>query len=187
MNNFEDLQSRWKNQPSLPVTENGFKSLLKSVKAIEKKQKIGNLVLSITIVVWVIFAIYVSGYKNNVFLLGISLMIGSLLVRIVLELYSLHKSKKLNFINDAKVFKEDLTRYYSFRKTVHFIITPFSIIVYSVGFVILLPLFKATLSYGFYMYIVVSSILLLLFFAVFIYKQIKNELDKLLELQLKDE
>jgi uncharacterized membrane protein len=186
MNNFEDLQHTWKNQPSLPVTENGFKSLLKKVRSIEQKQKIGNVVLLIIIIVLILFALYVSGYKNNTFLLGISLMIVSLILRIAIELYSLQKSKKLNFINDSNVFKEDLIRYYRFRKIVHYIFTPFIIIVYAVGFVILLPLFKATLSTGFYMYIVVSSVLLLLIFSVFIYKQIKNELHKLNELQVKD-
>lgn len=179
MNNFEDLQNKWKSQSGVSATENGFESLLKSVKSIEKKQKIGNVVLSSTIIVLVFFAIYVSGYKNTIFLLGISLMVGSLLFRIAFELYSLQKSKKLNFINDYKTFKEDLTNYFSFRKIVHYIITPLSIVVYAVGFIVLLPLFKATLSHGFYIYILVSSIVLLLIFSVFIYKQIKNELFKL--------
>lgn len=186
MNNFEELQDKWKSQSGLSATENGFESLLKSVKSIERKQKIMNVVLSTTIIVLLFFAIYVSGYKNSIFLLGISLMIGSLIFRIGFELYSLQRSKKLSFINDYNAFKEDLTHYYSFRKIVHYMITPLSILVYVIGFVILLPLFKASLSHGFYIYIVVSSIVLLLIFSVFIYRQIKNELLKLNQLLIRD-
>ena len=105
MNNFEELQDKWKSQSGLSATENGFESLLKSVKSIERKQKIMNVVLSTTIIVLLFFAIYVSGYKNSIFLLGISLMIGSLIFRIGFELYSLQRSKKLSFINDYNAFK----------------------------------------------------------------------------------
>ncbi len=186
MNNFEELQNKWKNQSGLSATENGFESLLKSVKSIERKQKIMNVVLLTTIIVLLFFAMYVSGYKNSNFLLGISLMIGSLIFRIAFELYSLQRSKKLNFINDYKVFKEDLTSYFSYRKFVHYMITPLSILVYVVGFIVLLPLFKASLSHGFYIYILVSSIGLLLIFSVFIYRQIKKELFKLNQLLTTD-
>lgn len=187
MNNFEDLQNKWKNQTTISATEDGFQSLLKSVKSIEQKQRTGNIVLTITIIILVAFLLYVSGYNSTTFLLGIGLMIGSLVVRIAVELYSLKKLRTINFSKESNTFRNDLTHYYSFRKYVHYLITPLAISVYTVGFIILLPLFKATLSHGFYLYILCSSVAFLVLFSVFLYKQIKNELYKLKQLQLDGE
>ncbi|SIQ05483.1 hypothetical protein [Maribacter ulvicola] len=186
MNNFEDLQNNWQNQFGVSATEDGFQSLLKSVKSIENKQKSGNIVLTITILLLVSFLIYVSGYTSTTFILGIGLMIGSLVVRIVIELFSLRKLRSINFSKDVNTFKADLTTYYFLRKYTHYVVTPLAVIVYTVGFIILLPLFKASLSDGFYSYILCSSVVLLMVFSVFLYKQVKNELFKLKQLQMKD-
>ncbi|MGJ8715836.1 MAG: hypothetical protein ACSHXG_12080 [Maribacter stanieri] len=186
MNNFEELQNKWQNQSGMSANDNGFEALLKSVKSIENKQKTGNIVLTITILILLSFLIYVSGYNSNTFLLGIGLMVGSLVVRIAIELYSLKKLRSINFSKDSNTFKSDLTNYYSFRKYTHYLITPLALVTYAIGFVILLPQFKATLSHGFYLYILFSAIVFLLIFCVFIYKQIKNELSKLKQLQVQD-
>ena len=186
MNDFEDLQNTWQNQSKISATEESFKSLLKSVKSIENKQRTGNAVLTITIITLFAFLLYVSGYKNATFLLGIGLMIGSLMVRIGIELFSLRRLRSINFSADYNTFKQDLTTYYSFRRFTHFIITPLAIIIYTVGFIILLPLFKVSLSHGFYVYILCSSIVFLTVFCVFIYRQVKNELNKLRQLQKAD-
>jgi hypothetical protein len=186
MNNFEDLQNKWQSQSAVAATEDGFQALLKSVKSIEQKQRTGNIVLTITIIILIVFLIYVSGYKSTTFMLGIGLMIGSLLVRIAVELYSLKKLKSISFSKESNTFQNDLTSYYSFRKYTHYLITPSAIFIYTVGFIILLPLFKASLSHGFYLYILCSSVVFLVVFSVFIYKQIRKELSKLKELQMKD-
>ncbi|MEP1982641.1 MAG: hypothetical protein ABJJ07_03185 [Maribacter dokdonensis] len=186
MNNFEDLQNTWQNQSKISATEESFKSLLKSVKSIENKQRTGNAVLTITIITLFAFLLYVSGYKNATFLLGIALMICSLMVRIGIELFSLRRLRSINFSADYNTFKQDLTTYYFFRRFTHFIITPLAIIIYTVGFIILLPLFKVSLSHGFYVYILCSSIVFLTVLCVFIYRQVKNELNKLRQLQKAD-
>ncbi|MDO1512981.1 hypothetical protein Q2T41_09975 [Maribacter confluentis] len=113
-------------------------------------------------------------------------MILSLLLRIGFELYSLRQSRKLSFIKNSATFKHDLTKYYIFRKIVHFLVTPFSIAVYIIGFLTLLPLFKATMSAGFYAYILISSVVLLFVLGLFIFKQIGQELSKLKQLQMKE-
>ncbi|WP_405400054.1 hypothetical protein [Maribacter sp. Asnod2-G09] len=186
MNNFEDLQKKWQNQTTVSATEDGFQALLKSVKSIEQKQRTGNVVLTITIIILVAFLLYVSGYKSTTFLLGIGLMIGSLAVRIAIELYSLKRLRTINFSKESNTFRSDLTSYYSFRKYTHYVVTPLAVGIYTVGFIILLPLFKATLSNGFYIYILCSSVVFLVVFSVFLYKQAKSELLKLKQLQLED-
>ena len=183
MNNFEEIQNQWKNQPSVETSDKEFNMLLKGVKGIEKKQKISNVVLTVTILVLVAFIIFVAGYKNTTFMVGISIMIISLLVRILIEMVSIRSLKRLNYLDSSGSFKETLLKYYKSRKDVHYFITPIILVAYAVGFIVLLPLFKENLSYGFYIYIICSSIALLIFFSVFIAKQAKKELFKLRELQ----
>lgn len=186
MNNFKELQDKWKNQSGVLKTDNEFEVLLKSVKSIERKQKIMNVVLTTTILILIFFLFYVSGYKNTTFLIGIALMIGSLIFRIAIEKSSIRQLKKINFTDNYNNFKEDLLNYYRNRKRIHFVFTPLSVGAYVIGFSILLPLFKATLSNGFYLYILVSSVVLFIIFTVLVVKQIKKELLKLGELQLGD-
>lgn len=179
MNNFEELQSNWKNQPEIQATENGFQTLLNALRTIKNKQRITNVVLGSTVIILIGFFFYISGYSDQQVILGISFMIGSLLVRILLEVLSIRNLNKMNTLSQQTDFRKDLIVYYTNRKFVHFLWTPIIIGCYIAGFLILLPLFKATLSAGFYTYIIVSSIVLLIFFSVFIAKQIRNEMKEL--------
>lgn len=183
MNNFEELESNWKSQHEIQVTEEGFQELLNGLRKIKNKQHITNAVLGSTAVILVIFFFYISGYSSQQVILGISLMIGSLLVRVLIELLSIRKLKKMNSVAQSTDFRNGLVEYYKGRKLVHFGWTPLLILSYIAGFIILLPLFKANLSAGFYTYIIVSSIVLLIVLSIFIAKQIKTEMDSLKRLQ----
>ena len=183
MNNFEELQQNWKNQPEIEATEKGFQTLLNGLRTIKNKQRITNLVLGSTIIILIGFFFYIAGYSNQQVVLGITFMIASLLIRILLEVLSIRDFSKMNTLSQQTDFKNDLIAYYKRRKHVHYLWTPIIIGCYVTGFLILLPLFKATLSAGFYTYIIVSSIVLLIFFAVFITKQIRNEMKELKRLQ----
>ena len=183
MNNFEELQNQWKNQPNVETSDKEFSKLLTGIKGIENKQKLSNAVLTLTIIVLVGFIIYVAGYNNATFMLGISIMIISLLIRILIEIASIKTIKKLNYLDNPSSFKGALLKYYKRRKGIHYVITPLILITYAIGFIILLPLFKENLSYGFYVYILCSSIVLLIFFSFFIARHAKRELLKLRELK----
>ena len=183
MNNFEELQSDWKNQSKIEPTEQGFQNLLTALREIKNKQRVSNVILSITVIILIGFFFYISGYNNQQVILGISFMIGSLLVRMLLELWSMRKLNKMNTLSNRADFRNELIVYYTDRKFVHFLWTPLILLTYVSGFLILLPLFKATLSTGFYTYIIVSSIMLLIFFSIFITKQIIQEMKKLERIQ----
>jgi len=183
MNNFEELKSNWKNQPKVEATEHGFKELLRGIKRVKNKQKITNVILAITAIILIFFFIYISGYKNNQVILGLSLMVGVLLIRMLLEVLSIKQLGQMNALSNHSDYKNDLINYYKRRKNVHFIWTPLIILGYAVGFLILLPLFKANLSSGFYNYIIASSIVLLVVLGGFIAKQIQKEMHELRRLQ----
>lgn len=183
MYNFEELESNWKNQPEIQVTEQGFQEVLNGLRKIKNKQRITNVVLGITAIILVVFFFYISGYRSQQVILGISLMIGSLLIRILFEVLSMRKLRKMNAVAHSTDFRNGLIGYYKSRKFVHFGWTPLLILSYVAGFLILLPLFKANLSSGFYTYIVVSSIVLLIVLSIFIAKQIRIEMNNLKRLQ----
>lgn len=184
MNNFEELQSKWKNQPEIQATEEGFQTLLNGLKKIKNKQRITNLVLGSTIIILIGFFFYISGYRDQRVIYGISLMIGSLLIRIILELLSIRSLARMNMLSQRNDFRSSLIIYYRKRKYIHFLWTPITIGCYVLGFLTLLPLFKVNLSAGFYTYIITSSIVLLVFFSGFIAKQIYREMKELKRLQL---
>ncbi len=183
MTTFEDLQSQWKKQPATETPENGSKQIVEKVALIRKKQNITNIVLMTTAIILVFFFFYVSAYKSQKPMIGLSLMIGALATRVGLEILSIRSLKNLNVAKATEIFKKQMIGYYSKRVKIHFIITPIIIMTYCIGFIMLLPSFKENLSFGFYTYIKVSSIVMLVVLSIFIAKQIKNELEVLKELK----
>jgi hypothetical protein len=180
---FKNIKSEWENQPLKEAPKRGLEMVKKKVNAIKNKQKITNIVLTITVLVIAGFFMYISAYKEPKVRFSLLLMMGAVVIRIVIEIYSRKKLRKLSVVSNLQRFKKNLTSYYKKRKVVHYIITPLLIFIYSYGFVLLLPFFKASLSSGFYNYIKTSSIVLLVVFCSFIYFQIKKELLALKELQ----
>ncbi len=183
MTTFEDLKSQWKKQPVAETPENGSKQIVDKVALIRKKQNIANIVLMATAAVLIFFFFYVSAYKSQKPMIGLSLMIGAIATRIGLEILSIRSLKNMNVAKATELFTKQMIGYYNKRVKIHFIITPIIVIIYCIGFIMLLPSFKESLSSGFYTYIKVSSIVMLVVLSVFIAKQIKNELEVLKELK----
>lgn len=184
MTTFEDLRSQWENQSIPQVPDDGAKRILEKVTSVRKAQQITNMILGITVAVLVAFFIYISAYKFQTVMTGLLLMIGVLVVRIALEIKSIGTLKRMNVTQDAEGFKQRMVRYYTNRKKVHFIFTPMILLLYCIGFVMLLPSFKVSLSEGFYTYILVSAVVVLVVLTVFIFKQIQKELAMLKELKV---
>lgn len=183
MTAFEDLKSDWNNQPEHNTPEDGIELIVKKMTAIKRKQGITNIVLSITILILAGFFFYIEAHKNTTVSMALLLMISSLVVRILVEYYSINRLKKMDVTKNSSVFNENMVTYYKRRITTHYITTPIIIVLYSIGFITLMPYFKENLSSGFYTYISVSAIIILIAMVLFIGKQIKKELSVLKEIQ----
>ncbi len=183
MTAFEDLRSQWANQGQAEIPKDGAKKILKTIAAVRKKQRITNYVLAVTGSVLIAFFFYVSAYKYQSVMIGLLLMIGALVLRIGLEFSNLRSLKNMDVLTTAEEFKQRMIRYYNERTKVHFILTPIVFLIYSVGFVMLLPAFKASLSAGFYNYIIVSAIVSLVVLCLFIVREVRKELQVLKELK----
>ncbi len=182
MKTFDDLKSQWQEQ-SLPETpKDGSKSVLKKIDFLHRKQRITNRVLLTTALVLICFFFYINAYKYMVVTVGLLLMLGTLLIRVAIEYFSIRNLKKLNVTKDAITFKADMIAYYKSRLKTHYIATPIIIFFYAVGFYLLLPSFKQSLSKGFYTYVWVSAIVLLFILGFFIAREISKELKNIKEI-----
>lgn len=179
MTTFEDLKSQWENQPQENTPNNGSELIVKKINRIKRKQGITNIVLLITTGILISFFFYIEAYKYKVVSFGLLLMISSLGVRIFIEYFSLKKLKQINITTNAVVFNKNMTAYYKKRIRTHYVSTPIIILLYSVGFIILLPSFKKSLSAGFYNYIICSALIILIIMVLYIRKQINEELSVL--------
>ena len=126
-----------------------------------------------------------SAYKNTRAFWGLGIMMSSLIIRIVMEYYSIRNLTKIPPYKKMKDYNQKLINYYTSRKFIHFLVTPILFGCYVFGFILLLPVFKKNLSQGFYTYILWSSVFIFLGLAILIAVQIKKEL--LILKQLKKE
>jgi len=182
MTAFEDLKSQWDDQPEITTPNKGSEQIIKKITFIKNGQRITDIVLVITVIVLIGFFFYISAYRNTLVAKALLLMIGSLLVRIIIEFFSIKSFKKINITINTTVFKQKMMSYYKKRIKIHYIMTPIIVGLYIIGFVVLLSFFKVELSYGFYIYIKVSAIIILIILGFFIRKQIIKELTILKEL-----
>ena len=183
MTTFKDLKSQWDSQPKHNIPNGGSELIIKKMTTLKRKQAITNIVLLITILILVGFFFYIKAYKNTTVASALLVMVGSLFVRIFIEYLSIKELNTIDVTKNATAFSENMISYYKRRIRTHYIITPIIIVLYSIGFMILMPFFKDNLSRGFYTYISVSAIIILIIMVFFIGKQIKKELSILKGIQ----
>jgi len=183
MDEFEKIKQTWKEQPSMEPSEQDFNTLKNRIGQVGRNQRITNIVLLATAGVLLYFFYYIGAiaYKNVALALGV--MIGVLLLRVVVELFSIHTLKKISASLDFTSFNGKLQDYYKKRIGVHLVLTPIALLVYCYSFWTLLPGFKASLSKGFYEYIVISSLVLLVVLGGLIFTQVRKEIRILKELK----
>lgn len=181
MKEFDNMISGWKNQ-TIPASANKANDIAnlaqKRLKDTERKHVATIAVLGTTLLILTAFAIYTGG-KSSLFVAGIGLMIAALGARIAVEWWSSVQLKKLNIREDSSNYLKQLTGFYQTRKKIHSIFTVITFGLYVVGFGMLLPLFKASLSSGFFIYIIVSGVIVFGVLIYFIRKKINEELKNL--------
>lgn len=183
MNNYNDLKEQWgrRSQSSLPA--NGPTEIIKKGKSIRQKQMIGQVVLGSTCVVLIGFFFYISAYTNKTVSIGLLLMIGSLILRMLVESFFTFSIKNFRPDETLHTYSVKLKRYYKSRLVISYLVTPILFISYIAGFKMLLPAFEQNLSAGFYQYVFYSSWVIFFILAVLIVVQIRKELFMIRELQ----
>ena len=167
------LNTIWNKQDKFNL--NNPESIIAKAKTQRRSQKATSLIISLTIVVLMIYAIYVSPTKWNSFSLGLLLMISSLVLRVVLEFGTMYHKQSQLIALDNKSYRTYLKRYYKLRLVINYYITPICVAVYIYGFYLLLPYFKKEFSEGFYTYIIISGVVSLLAIIAIIINTILKE------------
>jgi len=182
MEDFDKIISGWKNQ-SVPEPNNSSEIIRLARERLDdsrKKHLITITVLGITLLVIALYAVISHG-KGFLFMAGIGLMITSLLVRILIEWNSSETLKKINVAEITSRYLQQLTHFYQLRKRIHGWVTLALFGFYLFGFLLLLPLFKQTVSQGFFIYILVSGLITFSVLIYFIGRKTREELKRLNE------
>lgn len=183
MSDYNKLKALYNSQPDLTAPD--AQSIAKKGNFHKQKLLISQVIMGLTVLILVYFFFYISAYKTPEVAYALMAMMGALVFRIALEFYSLVWHKRLPIDTNPKSFTSQLLPYERFRRFVHLMATPLAYVSYTIGFITLLPYFKASLSKGFYLYVLWSGVLILTILAVFIGNEARKEL-KLLKLLRRD-
>lgn len=181
MNEFDDMVSGWKKQP-VPTPKNSANAVAeiakKRVKNSRQKHIATIVVLGITLVVLVAFALLTKGNSSHI-AKGIQLMIGALCIRIGVEWLSVMLLNKLDITKGTTEYLKMLTSFYNTRRKIHGAFTYIIFGLYVAGFCMMLPIFKTTLPAWFFTYIWISGIVIFGALILYIRKKTNQELDML--------
>lgn len=186
-NEFESLQRKWQKQKTaLEDNTSTFEQLISKINSKRKKGlsfHYGNiLILGSTLVGLFLFFYNVAPVKELLSRIGVGFMMIGILLRIVIEIFSSVKAKRINKLDTALKTTELTIDFYTFRKKIHGTITHVIFVLYLVGFYMISPEFSNYFSLWQMLLMDISCFVI----AVFIYfqmrKGIKNELKTLLEI-----
>ena len=186
-NEFKNLQQKWQKQKK--EIGDGSSSLEQIVSTIESKRKkglsfhYGNIIiLLITLIGLLFFFYYVAPIEELLSRIGAGLMMVGILLRIVIEVFSSIKSKKINKLDTALKTTELTLDFYKFRKKIHGAITHIIFVLYLVGFYMISPEFSNYFNLWQMILMDVSCFVIIAFIYVQVRKGIKNEMKMLLEI-----
>lgn len=178
-----DLLDKLWNAQDNDATISDANNIVKQAKKQRKSQYIGIAIMAITVVVLVIYALMYMFDSWNNFNLGLLLMIGSLVFRILLEFGSIYRKESKLITMDSKSYYEYLKKYYKSRLAINYVITPICFALYSYGFYLLLPYFKREFSDGWYTYFLISGFVSIAVLMVIVLRSILKEMNFLKYLQ----
>lgn len=185
MKEFNTLQNLWNNQKETKQPNSKEIANKAEQRSLEIKRfhNWTMIVLTTVFVVLLTYFLLIGFYELNSFSIGLGLMGIVLLSRVGIELKSKKRFNAIKPYQPFTTYSEELLLFYKWRKKIHYLFTPILYSIYTVGFLMLLPTLKDNLSKGFYWYVFISGIIILIVIAIFILKQIKKELETITFLQ----
>jgi uncharacterized membrane protein len=185
---IDKLKAQWQaSKQSLSAEPGNVKDLIsKAEKGLRGSMvaQIWNVfILSVTLIGIGLFFFWVAPLQQLLSRAGMAMMMGGLLARILIESYSIIKTSRLKISDAVLAFHVDAYRFYQYRKRIHGPLTITILLMYSLGFYMLLPEFAYHLGSKYALILGISYILAAAIFGFFIYKGIKNEMKDLQSLR----
>jgi cell division protein FtsW (lipid II flippase) len=156
------------------------KSVLKKLK---KDQYWAIFILSTTLLVLFFFYYEIGQFGDWKLVIGLTLMLASLGVRLFLEFLSRLQIRKLQPHQATRFFVEKLHSYYQKRRQIHFVLTPIIYLIYGVGLILFLVAIQPHLSSVFFVYCLISGLGFWLGFIWVIRKSYRQEREILDQLE----
>ncbi len=148
---MDDLKSIWKSAKG--NTEKSTVTAAALISQAEAKKKnavvahfwnIG-ILLAVAVMLAATFYFFFP-FRDTLSRTGIGLMIGGLLVRIAIEIFSISKSNKVKVSDTTSQATDDTLAFYEFRKKIHGPVTLSIVMTYIAGFYMLSPEFSLYIS-----------------------------------------
>lgn len=190
---LKELRSKWENSKNnIEPPTNSLDILYKKIKSKEKENYFFYYstitTLLITLIIISLFFYYVAPVKETLSRIGAGLMVLGLVFRIFIEIISIYKAKQINNLDNTLKTTENTIKFHQFRKTIHKVIAPIIIGLYTIGFYILTPEFSLYIKFWNLVLIDISYVVIGIILFIVIKKGVKKEMQKLTEiLKLKNE
>ncbi|WP_424961410.1 hypothetical protein [Ekhidna sp.] len=184
---FDDLKNKWDSARDKNPKPQSTTELIELSKRKHKSvlySHYGNtVVLTLTLIMISVFFYYVTPFQDLLSKTGVALMVGGLAIRIVIEIISSEKSKKISLIDSTLNTASITLKFYEFRKKIHGPVTFIIVALYTIGFYMLTPEFSRYLEFKWVILMDVSYVLGAIFLIVQIRKGIKEEMVHLADLK----
>ncbi len=184
---MDELSNQWKKartQLQTPPTDGN--QLVKRARRRKRSSQyfqLGNIViLTITLIGIGLFFYWVAPVREALSRIGVACMLGGLLLRIGIEVWSIVKSTKIHLGASTVRVTREAVRYYSFRRQIHGPLTLTIVGMYVLGFYLLTPEFSLYIPFKWMLLIHASFPIQAGFLFVQIRKGIKEEMQSLAEL-----
>lgn len=190
---FKELQSKWESSKNnIELSTPNFDNLYKKIKNREKENYFfyyGTItILLTTLIVISLFFYYIAPVEEMLSRIGAGLMILGLAFRIFIEIMSIHKAKQINILDTTLKTAVNSIKFNQFRKTIHQVIAPIIIGLYTIGFYLITPEFSLYIEFWNLVLIDISYVVIGIVLFSIIRKGVKKEMQKLTDIvKLKNE
>lgn len=160
---FEQLKNTWKEarkeQPSIDSSAM-LRTILKNHASSKRAHLMNVLILFITVLGLTAFFYFVAPMQETLSRVGIGLMVGGLIVRIIIELVSHQKARQIDYSTNSSLSAKQAQEFFAYRKKIHGPVTFIIVALYTIGFYSLTPEFSNYFS-PLWMWIIDGSYLLI--------------------------
>jgi hypothetical protein len=184
---FNKLQNNWEsNKKEIELSNDSLDILYSKIKEKEKENYFfyygTTTILLATLIVISLFFYYVAPVKETLSRIGVGLMISGLIFRIFIEVISIYKAQQINNIDNTLKTTENTINFHQFRKTIHKVIAPIIIVLYTIGFYIITPEFSLYIEFWNLVLIDISYVIIGIILFLVIRKGVKKEMQKLTDI-----
>ncbi|MCU4155686.1 hypothetical protein J1N10_06830 [Carboxylicivirga sp. A043] len=179
MNDFNDIQNLWQAQDKQTlVSTEELKVKAKNHQQQALKKLLYTILILSTVCITLLVLWWLTPWGNAVST-GLSMMFSAILIRVSVELYCYRRMKNIDISEVSDRYQQKIKNFYRLRRVLVSVVTSTTLLLYIAGFLIMLPVFKATLPHWFFIYIVVFLSIGIPLSAYLLIRHARNELSEL--------